>query len=227
MSFDIFGSLFSNLWSIFLVIVFFGGLIFVYGLGHFLTAKRQGLKVERFSIGFGPKIFSWKKGETEYRVSLFPFGGYVALPQLSDMSASETKSKLDSQLIKAISYSDKIVVLIGAVLNLIFAFSLACIIWIVGQLFSNEQLINTMRYIMSEGTDMAVPAYEPEFRSGDKVLAVNGIKMEYDDIEQYLVTWARCTDDRSPEVIFTIERDGKVEDVTVNLKSIELVSLKE
>ena len=53
-------SLFSNVWSVFLVVLFFGGSIFVHELGHFLAARRRGVKVERFSIGFGPKIFSWR-----------------------------------------------------------------------------------------------------------------------------------------------------------------------
>lgn len=229
MNFDIFSSLFSNLWSIFWVIVFFGGSIFVHELGHFWAAKRRGLKVERFSIGFGPKIFGWKKGETEYRVSLFPLGGYVALPQLADMSAIEGKSKLDSASIKAISYSDKMIVLVmGAVFNLIFAFILAFIIWIVGQPSSKEQLTNTVGYVvktinLTEDAEVPGPAYEAGIRPGDKILEVDGIKMEgFTDIQQYLVTGTGRTEAGSPKVLFTLERDGKVEDVTVYPILIEM-----
>ena len=81
--------LFSNTWSIFLIIVLFGGSIFVHELGHFLAARKRGLKIERFSIGFGPKILSWKRDGVDYRLSAIPFGGYVALPQLADMGAVE------------------------------------------------------------------------------------------------------------------------------------------
>ncbi len=54
-------------------------LIFVHELGHFLAAKRSGVRVERFSIGFGPRVFGFRKGETEYVVSAIPFGGYVKM----------------------------------------------------------------------------------------------------------------------------------------------------
>jgi len=81
----------SNLWSVLLIAVFFGGSIFVHELGHFLAARRRGVVVERFSIGFGPKIFSWKgKDGVEYRLSWLPLGGYVSLPQLADMRGRET-----------------------------------------------------------------------------------------------------------------------------------------
>lgn len=231
MSFDIFGSLFSNLWAIFLVIVFFGGSIFVHELGHFLAAKRRGLKVERFSIGFGPKVFGWRKGETEYRISLFPLGGYVALPQLGEMSRIEGKSKLDLKSIKEISYSDKMIVLVmGAVFNLIFAFILAFIIWIVGQPSSKEQLTNTVGYVaktivddVDTHTTILSPAYEAGIRPGDKILAVDGIRMEgFNDIQQYLVTGTGRTETGLPKAIFTLEREGKVEDVTVYPELMEL-----
>jgi regulator of sigma E protease len=60
-------------------IVVLGILIFVHELGHFLFAKYFGVGVEAFSLGFGPKIFAKKVGETEYRISAFPLGGYVKM----------------------------------------------------------------------------------------------------------------------------------------------------
>ena len=61
------------------IVLFLGGLIFVHELGHFLVAKALGVKVLRFSIGFGPRAFGFRKGETEYWVSVFPLGGYVRM----------------------------------------------------------------------------------------------------------------------------------------------------
>ena len=55
-----------------------GGLIFFHELGHFLANRAMGIGVITFSIGMGPKLFSFKKGKTEYRLSWLPFGGYVA-----------------------------------------------------------------------------------------------------------------------------------------------------
>ena len=78
-----------------LVLFFFGLTIFIHELGHFLVAKRCGMKIERFSVGFGPKIWGYTKDGINYRVSWFPFGGYVALPQMSPMETieGETESK--------------------------------------------------------------------------------------------------------------------------------------
>jgi len=58
-------------------IVVIGVLILIHELGHFLVAKRFGVKIEKFSIGFGPKVIAKTVGETEYRLSWIPLGGYV------------------------------------------------------------------------------------------------------------------------------------------------------
>ena len=69
----------SLLFSVGAVILLLGGLIFVHELGHFLVAKALKVKVVRFSIGFGPRLLGFTKGETEYQISLLPLGGYVKM----------------------------------------------------------------------------------------------------------------------------------------------------
>jgi len=75
---SIFQTLSSTL-TIIEVIIAIGFLIFIHELGHFLLAKLTGVRVEIFSLGFGPRLFGIKKGETEYRASLIPLGGYVKM----------------------------------------------------------------------------------------------------------------------------------------------------
>ena len=65
--------------SIIAVIVVLSATILSHELGHFLMAKRMGVKVEIFSLGFGPKLWSRKKGETEYAICAIPLGGYVKM----------------------------------------------------------------------------------------------------------------------------------------------------
>src|SRR5471032_27209 len=111
MSSDLLPMLLSNVWSIFLVVLFFGGSIFVHELGHFLAARRRGAHVARFSIGFGPKIFSWHdQSGTEYCLCWLPLGGYVALPQLADMRGIEGEANIDVAQLPPISYSSKLIV---------------------------------------------------------------------------------------------------------------------
>src|SRR3954471_13203932 len=66
----------------------FGFVIFIHELGHFLFAKWAGVKVEVFSIGFGPKLLRRTIGETEYALSLLPFGGYVKMLGQDDNPAA-------------------------------------------------------------------------------------------------------------------------------------------
>ena len=74
---------------VFLLIISF--LIFIHELGHLLAAKWANVKVENFSIGFGPKIFKFNIGETEYSLSLLPLGGYVKMQGESPDSTSTNK----------------------------------------------------------------------------------------------------------------------------------------
>src|SRR5690606_18106208 len=119
-------------------------------LGHFLAAKWRGLHIERFSIGFGPKIVSWRRGGVEYRLSWFPLDGYVALPQLADMRGIEGDSSTDVNALPPISFTDKVIVAAaGAVFNIIFALALATILFFTGRP-SNEMRASTEVGYVSE-----------------------------------------------------------------------------
>src|ERR1035437_11155316 len=178
---DFLTSLLGNLWSIFLIILFFGGAIFVHELGHFLAARRRGLKVDRFSIGFGPAL--WRKigkDGCEYRISMLPLGGYVALPQLADLSAIEGESDTDVAKLPPISYATKMIVFVaGAVFNVLFAFCLACVLWVVGQQTSEDLSTTRIGYItdtiaLPDGKAVTSPAREAGLQVGDTIRAIDG-----------------------------------------------------
>ena len=73
-----------------------GVLVFVHELGHFLAARRHGVRVLTFSLGFGPKLFKFRRGDTEYCISAMPLGGYVKMagenPETIRGSGSPTSS---------------------------------------------------------------------------------------------------------------------------------------
>jgi len=228
----IFNELFSNLWSIFLVVVFFGGSIFIHELGHFLAARKRGLKVERFSIGFGPKLFGWTKNGVDYRVSLLPLGGYVALPQLADLEAIEGEYK-GKDALPPISYADKVIVAVmGAVFNIFFALFLATILWYVGMPSTEAEQTTVVGYTQPEilvnvDTEAPGPAYTAGIRPGDRVLTVDGEPVSrFSDIQKVIVTGTGRSESGKPEAIFTVERAGETLTFTVyprlalaNLKS--------
>jgi regulator of sigma E protease len=206
-----------------MVAVFFGGSIFIHELGHFLAARRRGLVIERFSIGFGPKIFGWKgKDGCEYRLSWLPLGGYVALPQLADMRSIEGDSGADVKKLPPPSYSTKMIVFgAGAFFNILFALALACIIWKVGLPTSADQASTRIGYVfdkieLSPEKSVVSPALEAGLRVGDNIRALDGNPVEsWNDILQGLVIGAGQSDDGRRQAIFTLERDGQLLDVTV------------
>lgn len=223
MSSDLLQTLLSNAWTVFLVVLFFGGSIFVHELGHFIAARRRGVHVERFSIGFGPKIFSWKgKDGVEYRLSWLPLGGYVALPQLADLRGVEGDSEADVTQMPPLSYATKMIVFAaGAACNVLFALALACVIWFIGQPMSSEMATTRIGYVsptldLPDGTKIPSPASEAGLQIGDVVRKIDGIAVnEWIDLMQTLITGAGRTATGRPMALFTIERAGRTEEIAV------------
>lgn len=186
-------AIFSNIWAIFLIILFFGGSIFIHELGHFLAAKKRGLKILRFSIGFGPKIFGWTRDGIEYRLSLLPLGGYVALPQLADMGRVEGGEESEQKL-PPIKLSDKVIVTImGPIANILFALLLATILWLVGQKVQSFEETTRVGYAVkeyrnSEGLVVPGPAHVAGIIAGDKILKIDGYEVNnWMDIRNKLI----------------------------------------
>lgn len=216
-------TIFSNIWYIALAIFFLGVSIFVHELGHFLAARKRGMKVERFSIGFGPKIVSWTgKDGVEYRLSWLPLGGYVALPQLADMGAIEGESKTAAEKLPPISFSTKVIVAsAGAVFNVIFAFLLATIVWAVGQQVPAEYQTNVISVVRpvietNDGRTITSPAAAAGIKAGDAVLAVDGLPVStFDEISESIMLGSGRGANGEPKVTLTIRRDGAVRDIDV------------
>lgn len=203
-------------WGILMVILFFGGSIFVHELGHFLAAKWRGLHIERFSIGFGPKIVSWTRGGVDYRISWLPLGGYVALPQLADMRGIEGDSSIDSDAMPPISYLDKVIVAVaGAVFNIIFAFILASILYFTGRPISEDRSSNEVGYLADQlanasGELVPAPAKAAGMKIGDHILSIDGHPVkDWDDIHQGIALSSGKTSDGARSIEFIVERDGQ------------------
>jgi len=220
---DTLTSLLSNLWSIVLVVVFLGGSIFVHELGHFLAARRRGLKVERFSIGFGPALWRRRgKDGVEYRLSVLPFGGYVALPQLADLSAIEGKPESDVEALPPISYPSHMIVLVaGAFFNVLFAFALACIVWVVGQPTISDLATTRIGYLspsikLSDGTTAPNPASEAGLKMGDKILSIDGRPVaNFEDIITDIFLGHDRESDGRRKCLVAAERNGQKLEFTV------------
>ena len=214
MSFDVIQTvLATKIYPALLVLFFFGVTIFIHELGHFLVGKRRGMMIERFSVGFGPKIFGWTKDGVEYRLSWIPFGGYVALPQMSPMDAieGETESKADE--LPPISPSSKFLVAIaGPAMNIVLAVILASILWGAGM----PRNLAVVGWVDSGSTEELAG-----IRPGDRIVEVN---------DQRVKTWTEFMEvvafSREPSVRVVVQRNGEEKDFLLETKVNEQFGVK-
>jgi len=141
----------------------FGLAIFVHELGHFIAAKRAGIKVRRFSLGLGPKLVGFTRGETEYVISLIPFGGYVSM--LGE--GNEPGASGDPRSFKAKPHGVRAVVIVmGVVMNAILGFVL-----FVAAFTAGLPVETTVLGAIRPGS----PSWQAGLRPGDRILGVNGL----------------------------------------------------
>lgn len=140
-------------------------LILVHEYGHFIVARRMGVKVERFSFGFGPVLFSKDRGGTDYRVSLFLIGGYIKM-------AGETPQELKGDKSEYLSRKPAeraMIVAAGPLLNYALAFVLFFIVCLFG-----DPILSTKIGKVLDG----MPAQKAGILVNDRVLEINGNKIE-------------------------------------------------
>ena len=152
-------AIWSKTWPILMAILFFGVIIGLHELGHFLSAKLFGVKVNEFSLGMGPAIFKKQKGETKYALRLLPIGGYVSMEGEDDASDDE-RAFCNKKWWKKF-----IIVVAGAVMNLVLGFVFVII------LTSMDTLIGTTQ-IHSFYENATSAQYGLE--AGDTIKEING-----------------------------------------------------
>ncbi|MEE8408196.1 MAG: site-2 protease family protein [Myxococcota bacterium] len=159
--------------------LFIGALVFVHELGHFLVAKACRVKVLRFSIGFGPKLFGFTRGETEYWVSALPLGGYVKM--LGEVPGATIPPE---DAARAFSnrpvWQRGLVALAGPTFNFVLALVIYFAIGLGTHTFRDTRL-----GIVSVGD----PAWEAGLRPGDKIVAIDEVPVdEWGDLREMIST---------------------------------------
>ncbi len=182
---------------IILAILAFGVLIIVHELGHFTLAKLNGVRVEEFSIGMGPRILSKQGKETRYSLSLFPIGGYVKMMG-EDESVEDERSFSAKSPLRRIS-----IIIAGVVMN----YLLAIVIF--------TFYIHSFGYALPIAGQIAdaSPAYESGLQVGDKFLKVNNSKViSTDDIVTEVIL------SKENPVNILVDRNGEKKELTVTPK---------
>jgi len=145
----------------FLIVI--GILVFVHEFGHFIIAKRAGVRVEKFSLGFGPKLVGFKKGDTEYLISALPLGGYVKMAgenpdEEPTGDAGEFQSKTVWQRIK--------IGIAGPLTNILLAFLVMPLVFMIGTYSEGPAKVG---YVEKNS-----PGERAGFMAGDVIEKVNG-----------------------------------------------------
>jgi len=170
-------SIILTIWDAIRTLIVIGVIIFVHELGHFIAAKKLKIKVERFSIGFGPKMIGFVRGETEYAISWLPiFGGYVKMAGENPSDERKDEDEKGQFFASPISHR-ALIAFAGPATNIIFAVFAIAIAYMVGM----PSRPGTEIGYVKQGS----PAAKANIKPGDKVLSVAGYKVrKWEDISE-------------------------------------------
>lgn len=176
-------------------------MVVVHEFGHFVVAKLMGVRVNEFSVGFGPTLFKWKGKETEYAIRLIPFGGYCAME--GEDETSEDKRAFCNKA----AWRRFLIVAAGAIFNIIFGFILVI------AYFAPASAIATN----TVGTfDKAAVSCEYGLKAGDEILSVDGRHCITASEIDYAFTAVKDN-----KIDLVVRRNGKkteLKDVVFNMK---------
>ena len=187
-----------------LTLLVFGFLIFIHEFGHYITARIFNVTITDFSIGFGPELFSYKSKKTDikYKISMFPFGGYVA------MVGEDEESDDPNAFNKKPAWQRFIITAAGATVNIVAGF-LAMIIIVSFIKIGNttygapmeDELLHNIGY---ETVDDEHRSYEAGLKPGDEIVRVNGKKVRiYDELSYQIMRYG------NEAIDLTVIRDGQ------------------
>lgn len=185
------------IWGAIKIIIVLGTLITIHELGHFLVAKACNVKVHKFSIGFGKKLFCKQKGETEYTIRLFPFGGFVQLE--GEDERSDDPRAFNNKPI----WQRMLIIVAGAAVNIVFALAVYFGVCLVDNTYITTTLVEV-------NEDTAI--YKAGIRAGDTIKAINGKKtVTANHVRELIVN------ENPSGMVFLIERNGEEYEIMANI----------
>lgn len=187
----------NNIWPYAVAILLFLVLIIIHEFGHFIAAKLLGVRVNEFAVGFGPKLFKWRRGETKYAVNLVPLGGYCAM-EGEDENSTDSRAFCNKK-----PWRRFIIVIMGATFNLLLGLILIAITLAPEKRFTTTTVNSFHENAVSSHYGL---------KEGDKIIKVEGRKI----FTTYDLSYAFTNiDDGTIDI--TVKRDGK----TVLLKGVK------
>jgi regulator of sigma E protease len=205
---DLISAIIPYIKTAFLAIIPLGFIIFIHELGHFYAAKRCGIKVNTFSLGFGPKLIGFQRDETEYRISLLPFGGYVQMEGENPNEQTGTQGEFASASIGNRAF----VVAAGPAVNLLFGILVYWFVFATGINADSARLIGGLTGLpLGEKEAIQIgwvaddgPGAVGGLMPGDAIVSVNG-----DPISHWVMFQTRIFTSANRPLDLVVERDGE------------------
>ncbi len=203
-----------NNWYLLAAIPVFGLLVIVHEFGHFIAAKWAGIRVDEFAIGFPPRLFAFKRGETTYAINLLPIGGYVRMPGENGETTDEQGNPDPGAFASKPANKRLIVLLAGVTMNIILAFLL---------LTAAEAIGAPNPYAIVGDVQAGSPAADAGLHSGDHILSVNGQPVKYftdfrNDVNA--VTDHTPSSTKTVPVTVVLQRKGESQPVTIVVQAL-------
>jgi regulator of sigma E protease len=180
-----------------------GVLIFVHELGHFVMARRVGVRVLKFSLGFGPRLAGFKRGDTEYVVSAIPLGGYV---KMAGENPDDPRTGKPDEFLSKTKWQRFQILIMGPLMNLILAIVVTAVVLMNGAEIPSFQSKPPLVGQIAPGS----PAEKSGIRTGDLIVSVAGRDVK--TWEQFFIAIGTRPDRETPLVF---ERDGRQISTTV------------
>ncbi|MDR1858036.1 MAG: RIP metalloprotease RseP [Treponema sp.] len=190
-----------------------GIVVFVHELGHFLAARLVGIDVEAFSIGWGNPILKKKIGSVEYRLGMFPMGGYCKMRGENEFKEAWESRASGVEPVKGTYFGTSplrriVVCLAGPLFNLLFAVLVLSLIWGIG--FEVQTLESRIVLASEVNADSTYPADKAGLKTGDRIIEINGKKTDYyHEVQENIA----INPDKFLPV--TVEREGETINLTV------------
>ncbi len=187
--------------TIIVVLAVFSVIILVHEAGHLVAAKKIGVDVEVFSLGFGKRLCGVKRGGTDYRISLLPFGGYV---KMRGEDPADVEGRDDELASKPVGHRFWVMAA-GSLTNYIFAFILFSVIFTIGVPMLSNEIGEVLK---------GYPAAKAGIKVGDEITSINHHEIKYwDDIVGAIKT--ESADSENTRLNITVVRGGKTLDIEV------------
>jgi membrane-associated protease RseP (regulator of RpoE activity) len=196
-------------WSLLVMIAALVVMIFLHELGHYVTAKRAGMKVTEFFIGFGPRIWSFQRGETEYGLKVIPAGAYVKIVGMHNLDEFDP-ADADRTYMSKPYWRRMSVAVAGSTMH--FLLALACLFIAFAWAGVPGGSLADPQWVAAPGIEAASPAGRAGIEEGDRVLSVDGVPV--DDFASFTaIVRARPGE----QVVVVVERGGEEVELTAAL----------